>query len=100
MYSEWLDLLEKADKTSIISSRCRKIHYKFPDNSEMVEEYNADTGVILRRAWKRKAFLQKDCESWEVELGDSVPDIIRSDGELLLKESNSEVIYLVNGAER
>lgn len=92
-FSEWISRLEKAEKVSIISSNCRKIHYKFLDGGEMVEEYNFQTGVLTRRAWKRNKFLQKN-SPWEVELGDSVPDVIHSDGELLMKESNTEVIKL------
>lgn len=91
-YREWLELLSSAEKASIISGRCRKIHYKFPrGGQEMIEEYSLDTGVLLRRAWKRKKELRGDT-GWEIELGDSIPDVARGDdGGFIMKESNSEV---------
>lgn len=57
----------------------------------MIEEYSLETGVLLRRAWKRKQELRGD-PGWEIELGDSIPDVARSDdGLFMMKESNSEV---------
>lgn len=91
-YREWLELLNSAEKASIISGRCRKIHYKFPRGGhQMIEEYSLDTGVLLRRAWKRQKELRGD-PAWEIELGDSIPDVARGDdGGFIMKESNSEV---------
>lgn len=57
----------------------------------MIEEYSLETGVLLRRAWKRKHELRGD-PGWEIELGDSIPDVARADdGAFMMKESNSEV---------
>lgn len=91
-YREWMELLSSAEKSSIISGKCRKIHYKFPrGGQEMIEEYSLETGVLLRRAWKRKHELRGD-PGWEIELGDSIPDVARADdGAFMMKESNSEV---------
>lgn len=87
-----MELLNAAEKTSIISGKCRKIHYKFPrGGQEMIEEYSLETGVLLRRAWKKKHELRGD-QKWEIELGDSIPDVARADdGALLMKESSTEV---------
>lgn len=92
-YREWMELLNSAEKSSIISGKCRKIHYKFPNGGhEMIEEYSLETGVLLRRAWKKKQELRGDA-GWEVELGDSIPDVARADdGSFMMKESNTAVI--------
>lgn len=91
-YREWMELLNSAEKASIVSGKCRKIHYKFPrGGQEMIEEYSLETGVILRRAWKRKNELRGE-PGWEIELGDTIPDVARGDdGTFMMKESNSEV---------
>lgn len=90
-YREWLELLNTAEKTSIISGKCRKIHYKFAKGPEMIEEFSLETGVLLRRAWKRKQELRGD-PGWDIELGDSIPDVARGDdGSFMMKESNTEV---------
>lgn len=39
------------------------------DGKEMVEEYNLDTNVLVRRAWKEKGKLGQDI-GWSVEVGD------------------------------
>lgn len=90
-YREWLELLITAEKASIISGKCRKIHYKFQKGPEMIEEFSLETGVLLRRAWKRKQELRGD-PGWDIELGDSIPDVARGDdGSFMMKESNTEV---------
>lgn len=91
-FREWMELLNSAEKSSIISGKCRKIHYKFPrGGQEMIEEYSLETGVLLRRAWKGKQELRGE-PRWDIELGDTVPDVARSDdGGFMMKESNSEV---------
>lgn len=39
---------------------------------EMVEEYNMDTNVLTRRAWRDKSDLRKN-EEWKIEIGDPEP---------------------------
>ncbi|KFB43970.1 AGAP012517-PA-like protein [Anopheles sinensis] len=51
-YVSWIALIKSAEKTSAVQGNTRKVHYRFLDGREMVEEYSMDTGVILRRAWK------------------------------------------------
>lgn len=68
----------------------KKVHYTFPKGSEMVEEYNMDTHVVTRRAWKvNKRFA--DEPEWEVEIGDpnSLPTNLRS--KLDIQETNTAV---------
>lgn len=89
-YESWLALIKSADKSSIIHGNARKVHYRFPDGREMVEEYSTDTGVVLRRAWKNKTVLMQK-EEWIIELGESIPVGLK-ENELMLKESCSEPI--------
>lgn len=97
----WLDYLKSAEKSSIIQSEVRKIRYKFPDGAEMMEEYSMSTGIVLKRAWKKKrdmlTFSPTDSAigdghfRWEYELGDFTRPLKNS--EFLFKESPTEVWY-------
>ncbi|XP_030372631.1 protein DPCD [Scaptodrosophila lebanonensis] len=68
-YQNWLNYLQSAEKNSMISGRLRKVLYKFPDGKQMAEEYNMDTGIVQRRAWRKCKQLMGEPE-WEVELGE------------------------------
>lgn len=72
----WYRSLQTAEKSCLKEEKIKKIHYKFDDEREMVEEYNIDTQVLLRRAWKLKGKLGVD-EKWEVEVGDPIPNANR-----------------------
>ncbi|GAB0095625.1 Protein DPCD [Sergentomyia squamirostris] len=89
-FVEWLNLIRAAEKSSIISNNVRKIHYTFPDGREMVEEYSLETGIVQRRAWRKKQDLRGEPD-WEIELGE-VSKELRIGGEFLLRESNTEPI--------
>eukprot|EP00099_Drosophila_melanogaster_P008507 NP_001261224.1 uncharacterized protein Dmel_CG13901, isoform B [Drosophila melanogaster] len=69
-YQNWLNYLQAAEKNSMISGRARKVLYKFPDGRQMAEEYNMDTGIVQRRAWKSKSNKIMGESEWEIELGD------------------------------
>ncbi|XP_026748949.1 protein DPCD [Galleria mellonella] len=69
----WYKSLLGAEKSCLKEDKIKKVHYKFEDDREMVEEYNVDTQVLLRRAWKVKSKLGGDGK-WEVEIGDPIPD--------------------------
>lgn len=64
-----MNYLQSAEKMSMISGKLRKIHYKFPDGRQMAEEYNIDTGIVQRRAWRKCKQLMGEPE-WEIELGE------------------------------
>lgn len=70
----WFHSLLGAEKSCLKADKIKKVHYKFEDGKEMVEEYNADTQVLLRRAWKTKSKLGGEGK-WEVEIGDPIPDL-------------------------
>ncbi|KAM3964946.1 protein DPCD [Aphomia sociella] len=69
----WYKSLLGAEKSCLKEDKIKKIHYKFEDAKEMVEEYNLDTQVLLRRAWKVKGKLGGEGK-WDVEIGDPIPD--------------------------
>ncbi|XP_046807536.1 protein DPCD [Lucilia cuprina] len=99
-YENWLNYLKSAEKNSMISGRCRKIFYKFPDGQQMAEEYSLDTGVVQKRAWRKSKQLMGEPE-WEVELGEDprqlaavndTSDLRNEDGSFTVKISNTEPI--------
>lgn len=69
-YENWLNYLKSAQKSSLINGGLRKVFYKFPDGKSMMEEYNMETGVIQKRAWRRCHQMMGD-SVWEVELGEN-----------------------------
>lgn len=72
--STWYQSLLDAEKSCLKEDQIKKVHYKFKDNTEMVEEYNVDTHVMLRRAWKIKSRLGGEGK-WNVEVGDPIPEV-------------------------
>ncbi|KAK7573762.1 hypothetical protein V9T40_010953 [Parthenolecanium corni] len=70
--ADWFSLLESADKIALAGTGTRKIHYKFADGREMVEEYNLETGVLTKRAWKKSNILKSS--KWDVEVGDALSE--------------------------
>lgn len=99
-FERWMNYIKDAEKSSIISGTTRKIHYKFKDDAEMMEEYSMETGILLRRAWKKKrnmlsTQMNTNCFDgsifhWNIELGDIYPATY--DSNCLVKESNTTVI--------
>ena len=52
----------------IVSNGRRKLHYLFPDQTELVEERDQTSGEVLLRKWKRPRELGQT--TWEYEIGD------------------------------
>lgn len=90
----WYKSLVDAEKTSLKEDKIRKIHYKFEDDREMVEEYNVDTQVLLRRSWKVKGKLGSEGK-WNVEIGDPIPDGIQSIESTEIMESKDQVCFKI-----
>uniref|UniRef100_A0A6M2DIZ7 Protein DPCD n=1 Tax=Xenopsylla cheopis TaxID=163159 RepID=A0A6M2DIZ7_XENCH len=90
---EWLSLIRSAEKSAMIKDKLRKIHYKFPDGREMVEEYNTDTNVLSRRAWKKGSELGGQ-GTWIMELGDPLPQQMQAPDTIGIMESNTEPTLL------
>ncbi|CAH1398308.1 unnamed protein product [Nezara viridula] len=57
----------------------------------MAEEYNLDTNIVLRRAWKRGKNLSKKSQ-WEIEVGDPEPDTLSLEAIGLKENSNTPYI--------
>lgn len=57
------------------------------DSREMVEEYNMETNVLTRRAWREKSQLGRDA-GWRIEVGDPEPKSPTPD---LIQESSNSV---------
>lgn len=89
----WYKSLLNAEKTCLKEDKIKKIHYKFEDGREMVEEYNVDTHVLLRRAWKMKGKLGGEGK-WSVEVGDPIPDATTNTDVLDIIESKDQPTVL------
>ncbi|XP_050348704.1 protein DPCD isoform X2 [Nymphalis io] len=89
----WYNLLMNAEKTCLKDEQIKKIHYKFDDGKEMVEEYNVDTKVLLRRAWKMKGKLGGEGK-WSVELGDPIPETTPNADSIAIIESKDQPVLL------
>lgn len=76
----------------MILSGTRKIHYKFDDGREMVEEYNLETGVLTKRAWKKNNILKSS--KWDVEVGDPLSECPEEN--IGLTESKDAVSDVIN----
>lgn len=88
----WYNELLGAEKSCIKEDKLKKIHYNFENGKEMVEEYNVDTQVLLRRAWKVKGKLGGEGK-WDVEIGDPIPDATpRIDSGAEIMESKDQPI--------
>lgn len=98
-FERWMNYIQNAEKSSIISGKIRKVHYKFEDGAEMMEEYTMETGIIMRRSWKKKQNMfdvQTDTSGfngslfdWDIELGNTISS--NHDSNFLVKESNTTV---------
>lgn len=89
----WYRSIVDAEKSCLKEDKIKKIHYKFDDDKEMVEEYNVDTQVLLRRAWKVKGKLGGDGK-WVVEIGDPIPDATPTIEVADIVESKDQVSFI------
>ncbi|CAG9787852.1 unnamed protein product [Diatraea saccharalis] len=97
--TSWYRALMDAEKSCLKEDKIKKLHYKFDDDKEMVEEYNVDTQVLLRRAWKVKRKLGGEGQ-WSVEIGDPIPndqssietvDIVESKDQPIVTRRNTRI---------
>lgn len=71
----------------------RKVHFLLENGKEMVEEYNMNTNVVVRRAWKEKNSFGTNV-GWTVEVGD--PELKQNNIEFYgIEESSNTVCYFV-----
>ncbi|GJQ74190.1 hypothetical protein Trydic_g19103 [Trypoxylus dichotomus] len=86
--TDWLTKLRNAKKTCLMQGNLKKVHYELEKKMEMVEEYNMDTGVLTRRAWRRQTNLGGEGD-WEIEIGDPEPSRFQKDA-WLIKEGQDQ----------
>ncbi|XP_031552858.1 protein DPCD-like [Actinia tenebrosa] len=67
----WLETLKNARKTNLVQDGKRKVHYTFPDHTEMVEEYALSSGDLIVRKFKKRSTLGKEGK-WEYEVGEDL----------------------------
>lgn len=69
----------------------RKVHFLLEDGKEMIEEYNVDTNVVVRRAWKEQNNFGTKI-NWMVEVGD--PELKQNNIEIYgIEESSNAVCH-------
>jgi hypothetical protein len=84
----WMNKLKSAEKTCLVQDGKRKVHYTFPDKSEMAEEYSVQTDELLVRKWRKKNILGA-VQPWEYEVGANQEKMpVQTD---LMLESSSNV---------
>ncbi|CAG9862186.1 unnamed protein product [Phyllotreta striolata] len=86
--TDWLSLLKTAKKSSIIDKNLKKVRYELNTGQELVEEYNMDTGVLTRRAWKCTGQFSNQ-EKWDIEIGEPEPNY-DSKGDDVIRESSGQ----------
>lgn len=86
--TDWYNRILKAKKSCLVQNNLRKIHYLFDNGQEMVEEYNTDTKVLTRRAWRKKDELGNE-DDWDIEIGDPEPSCFKR--EQFIIESSTQV---------
>ncbi|GFG28182.1 hypothetical protein Cfor_07833, partial [Coptotermes formosanus] len=84
---QWFEMIQKAEKSCIIQDGKLKVHYRFSPGEEMVEEYDCETNVVTRRAWREKNSLGGEGQ-WNVEIGDPEGHFLNLD-QVGIKESSS-----------
>ncbi|XP_022912221.1 protein DPCD [Onthophagus taurus] len=89
--SDWLSKIKSSKKSSISQGNLKKVHYEFTKDVELVEEYNTDTEVLTRRAWRRKTHLGGEGD-WDVEIGDPEPSALKKEGFVIRENNNQPII--------
>ncbi|XP_018569951.1 protein DPCD [Anoplophora glabripennis] len=89
--SDWFAQLKKAKKSCIVDGKLKRVHFDFGDGREMVEEYNLDTNVVTRRAWRHNKELKGE-DKWEVEIGDPEPVYNKEETVLIRENSNQPFV--------
>ncbi|XP_041065810.1 protein DPCD isoform X1 [Carcharodon carcharias] len=88
----WLERLRGAKKTAVVQDGKRKVHYLFPDGSEMVEEHEVSNDQLMVRKWRQKSQLGSR-GPWQVEVGETFPGAVGSLEQQLIQESSSNPIF-------
>lgn len=79
----------------MVQGNFKKVHYDFGNGKELVEEYNMDTNVVTRRAWRVKTEMGGEGH-WDIELGDPEFNINKDQSSLIKEDCNQVYPYVVN----
>jgi len=100
MSSTWLEKLKSAKKAGLLQNDRKKVHYTFDDQSEMVEEYDAKTNVLLIRKWHPKASAgvktASSSDKWIFEVGQNFDMKENVENSLGIMESSTTPIFSRN----
>ncbi|CAF2166005.1 unnamed protein product [Rotaria magnacalcarata] len=98
--SVWIEKLKTAKKAGLLQNDRKKIHYTFDDQTEMVEEYDATTNVLLIRKWRQKSSTGlktlTTSDSWIFEVGQNYETRPTMDNTLGMTESTTTPIFSRN----
>ena len=81
----------------IVSGGRRKLHYLFPDQTELVEERDQGSNEVLLRKWKRPKELGNS--TWEYEIGEEAKRF-NPDEDLMQVSSSNPVFIRKDTAQR
>ncbi|XP_076839047.1 protein DPCD [Brachyhypopomus gauderio] len=88
----WSDILKTSKKTALISDGKRKVHYLFTDGSEMAEEYDINTDVLVSRRFRSKNKLGGQGQ-WHVEVGEISLNAMTSVDSEAIRENSSNPVF-------
>ncbi|XP_017772293.1 PREDICTED: protein DPCD-like [Nicrophorus vespilloides] len=91
MDDRWFECVKSAEKSALVQGNTKKVHYHFENGREMVEEYNLDTNVLSRRAWKINNEMGGEGD-WDIEVGDPMPAGLKASNDLISEDANSPFI--------
>ena len=87
----------KPTVNQVISNGRKKLHYLFPDKTELVEERDQNSNELLLRKWKRpKDFGEAQ---WEYEVGDD-GKVFNPENDLLSASSSNPIFVRKDTADR
>ncbi|CAH1783482.1 unnamed protein product [Owenia fusiformis] len=87
----FLENLKTSQKTCIVQDGRRKIHFIFKDKTELAEEYDLKTDVLLVRKWKKSGRLGGEGK-WQFEVGEDLsPGSSLTEG---LMESSTNPVFV------
>ena len=93
---EWKAQLGEPTVNQMVSGGRRKLHYLYPDNTEMVEELDVTSSEVLLRKWKRpKQFGEAE---WDFEIGQPMQVNFDPSSDLLAP-SNQNPIFMRKDSE-
>ncbi|GAB1599237.1 protein DPCD-like [Argonauta hians] len=92
MATLWLEKLKSSQKSCITQDGRIRVHYNFNDGSQMAEEYEQTSKLLLVRKWRHKRTLG-DFDEWKYEVGESMVPVPQFK-DLTLRENINNPIFI------